>query len=60
MNPSQLWETTLDPEHRVLKQVSVADAVMADKLFDILMGEEVSARKNFIQTHALSVKNLDV
>jgi len=60
MNPSQLWETTLDPANRVLKQVTVADASLADKLFDILMGEEVSARKNFIQTHALSVKNLDV
>ncbi len=60
MNPSQLWETTLNPENRVLKQVNVADVAMADKMFDILMGEEVSSRKSFIQTHALSVKNLDI
>ncbi len=60
MNPEQLWETTLDPANRVLKQVTVADAAATDKLFDVLMGEEVSSRKDFIQTHALSVKNLDV
>lgn len=60
MNPEQLWETTLNPENRVLKQVNVADAVQADKMFDILMGEAVEPRKNFIQAHAASVKNLDV
>lgn len=60
MNPDQLWETTLNPENRVLKQVCVADAAEADRMFDILMGEEVSARRGFIQTHALSVKDLDI
>ncbi len=60
MNPEQLWETTLNPGNRVLKQVNVEDAVQADKMFDILMGEAVEPRKNFIQAHAASVKNLDV
>ena len=60
MNPEQLWETTLDPARRVLKQVMVEDAVQADKLFDILMGESVEPRKNFIQAHAATVKNLDI
>ncbi len=60
MNPDQLWETTMNPENRVLKQVNIADAVAADKMFDILMGEEVEPRKNFIQSHALTVKNLDI
>ena len=60
MNPTQLWETTLNPEVRVLKRVEVGDAVAADKLFDILMGEVVEPRKNFIQSHAMSVKNLDI
>ncbi|KKU93905.1 MAG: gyrase subunit B protein [Candidatus Jorgensenbacteria bacterium GW2011_GWA1_48_13] len=60
MNPSQLWETTMDPATRLLKKVGVEDAVAADKLFDILMGEEVGPRKNFIQAHATSVRNLDV
>ncbi len=60
MNPSQLWETTMNPEARVLLKVNVDDAVQADRLFDILMGEEVEPRKNFIQAHAASVKNLDI
>ncbi len=60
MNPGQLWETTMDPESRVLKQVTVADAEKADEIFDILMGSEVAPRKRFIQTHAKSVQNLDV
>jgi len=60
MNPSQLWETTLDPVNRILKQVNISDAVSADKMFDVLMGEAVEPRKNFIQTHAASVKDLDI
>jgi DNA gyrase subunit B len=52
MNPSELWETTMDPEKRVLKQVTVLDAAEADRTFDILMGTDVSARKSFINTHA--------
>ncbi|TSC52257.1 MAG: DNA gyrase subunit B [Parcubacteria group bacterium LiPW_41] len=60
MNPSQLWETTLDPVNRVLKQVNIADAVETDKMFDVLMGEAVEPRKNFIQAHAASVKDLDI
>ncbi len=60
MNPEQLWETTLNPANRVLKQVNVDDVVKADKMFDILMGEAVEPRKNFIQAHAASVKNLDI
>lgn len=60
MNPSQLWETTMNPEMRVFRRVDVEDGVEADKLFDILMGEEVEPRKNFIQAHAGTVKNLDI
>jgi DNA gyrase subunit B len=60
MNPSQLWETTLDPQNRMLLQVTVKDAQEADKVFDVLMGSEVLPRKKFIQTHAKSVTNLDI
>lgn len=60
MNPDQLWETTMDPKNRVLKRVTMADAVEADRVFDILMGDEVPPRRKFIQTHAKLVKNLDV
>ena len=60
MNPDQLWETTMNPENRVLLQVMVADAEAADEIFDILMGSEVMPRKKFIQTHAKNVKNLDI
>ena len=60
MNPDQLWETTLRPDARVLKLVAVQDAEAADRLFNVLMGEEVEPRKQFIQAHALAVKNLDV
>ena len=60
MNADQLAETTMDPNNRVLKQITVADAKEADKLFDILMGESVEPRAKFIQSHALSVKNLDI
>jgi DNA gyrase subunit B len=60
MNPEQLWETTMDPEKRTLLQVTVEDAAAADRTFDMLMGSSVPPRKRFIQTHAKSVRNLDV
>lgn len=60
MNPEQLWETTMNPENRVLKIVKIEDAIEADRIFDILMGEDVLPRKKFIQTHAKKVKNLDI
>ncbi|HUS51384.1 MAG TPA: DNA topoisomerase (ATP-hydrolyzing) subunit B [Candidatus Paceibacterota bacterium] len=60
MNPDQLWDTTMDPEKRILKQVTIEDAEEADRLFDILMGKEVLPRKKFIQAYAQKVKNLDV
>ncbi|HEY4476153.1 MAG TPA: DNA gyrase subunit B, partial [Candidatus Paceibacterota bacterium] len=60
MNPDQLWETTMDPANRVLLRVGIDDGKEADKTFDILMGDEVLPRKKFIQTHAKSVKNLDI
>lgn len=60
MNAEQLWETTMDPARRVLKQVTIEDAKAADHIFDVLMGDEVEPRKLFIQTHAKAVKNLDI
>ena len=60
MNPTQLWETTMDPARRVMKQVTIEDAEEADRLFDILMGDDVEPRKHFIQSQAQYTKNLDV
>jgi len=60
MNPSQLWETTMDPAKRILAQVTVNDAAKADEMFDMLMGDDVAPRKKFIQTHAHKVQNLDI
>lgn len=60
MTPTQLWETTMDPENRVLLKVDIEDAEKADEVFSMLMGDEVAPRKRFILTHAKAVKNLDV
>ena len=60
MNPDQLWETTMNPEQRILLRVKIDDAIEADRTFDMLMGKEVTPRKRFIQTAAKSVKNLDI
>jgi DNA gyrase subunit B len=60
MNPEELWETTLNPEKRILKKVTLEDAEEADRLFTILMGQEVEPRKLFIETYAREVQNLDI
>ncbi|KKU93410.1 MAG: DNA gyrase subunit B [Candidatus Wildermuthbacteria bacterium RIFCSPLOWO2_02_FULL_47_9c] len=60
MNPEQLWTTTMDPDNRILLRVTVENAKEADRIFDVLMGDEVLPRKKFIQAHAKSVQNLDI
>ena len=60
MNPEQLWETTLNPETRILKQITIEDAILADEVFSTLMGDEVQPRKEFIVKNSGDVKNLDI
>ena len=60
MNPDQLWETTMDPDNRILLQVTLDDAARADEMFSILMGEDVDQRRQFIQRNAKDVRFLDI
>ncbi|RXR31458.1 DNA topoisomerase IV subunit B, partial [Oerskovia turbata] len=60
MDYSELWDTTMDPEHRTLNQVTLDDAAAADEIFSVLMGEDVESRRNFIQRNAKDVRFLDI
>ena len=60
MNPEQLWETTMDPNNRVLKRVEIDDLMGAEEYFSILMGDKVEPRREFIEAHAHEVRNLDI
>ena len=60
MNAEQLWETTMDPANRIIKRVEIQDAVEADKLFGILMGDDVAPRREFIELYGKQVQNLDI
>ena len=60
MNPEQLWETTMNPENRIFVKVTIEDAMQADEIFKILMGDDIEPRRKFIEQNAKFVKNLDV